>query len=226
MTNSFEQQPPDPSTGPVNEKLLEDIRSLPKVSAPLDFRHHLARRIEAEQAALTLPWWKRFFLPLREGGRPIPAFAYGAAATVIVLAASLYVYEATYVEKTFKQEQRAPVEILDDASKQEFLHQSTVPDEEGRVPAQAPENGQPMPGESHTPPTTPAAPAAPAVLGRDAVAEEEDVPESFDLQLRMRGAFEPEDLVADTSKADSLRRLDSLRQLQQQAQPPDRADPR
>ena len=84
------------------QRLLKDLRAMPRVSAPLDFAAHLASRLVEEEKTVPVSWWKRFFLPRTEGGFRIPAYAYAAAAASVVLVISVYVFQTTDVEQEMR----------------------------------------------------------------------------------------------------------------------------
>jgi hypothetical protein len=211
------------------DKLLQDLRSLPKNNAPLDFQYHLNERISALRQIEALPWWKRFFKPAREGGYAVPAFAYGAVATVAVLAVSVYVYRASYVEETFRSEQEAPVEQIapihpatetpaDQPAVKKDLHSPsapvTAPDAQQSGRQKAP------PPPASVPPSPAAAPAK-----KSEVRQEGEATESYELKFKTRGGFEYDPEFS--SPQDSIeRRLDSLRRFQMDTKQPKQPNPR
>lgn len=231
MNETREHRDAEQHPEPGYDQLLRDLRSLPKVNAPLDFQHHLNEKLNALRHVEALPWWKRFLTPAREGGYQIPAFAYGAVATVVVLAVSVYVYRASYVEETFRSEQETPLEEV-------------VPEQpEIEQPAQQPPVNEDRPSPSPSAPVTtpdasqtgrrqappPPAPKAPSPIAAPAkksqVREEVDATESNELRFKTRGDFDydPEFSAPQDS---ILRRLDSLRKLQMDKRPPNQPNPR
>ena len=233
MTDTFEQPGEDQNPEPIKDALLRDLRSLPMVTAPLDFQVHLKQRIAEIEATATLPWWQRFFKPAREGGFPIPAFAYGAVATVVVLTVSIYVYRATNVEQTLQEKPLQQIEqTVPTAPESEPLPKEvqptpkveiTVPSAEPtRIPApQVVEKKSNVPAKQlRAAPVTPPSEASPPAK------EENDKTEAFELIFKTRGGVDAYNAITDTTLSDSLRRLDSLRRYQLQHIPPKEPDPR
>jgi hypothetical protein len=217
----------DPERG--YDRLLQDLRSLPKNNAPLDFQYHLTERISALRQVQALPWWKRFFKPASEGGYAVPAFAYGAVATVAVLAVSVYVYRASYVEETFRSEQEAPVEHIapiqpatetpaDQPALQKDLPSPSAPVTAPDVQQSGRQQAPPPPVS--VPPSPSAAPAK-----KSDVREEAEATESYELKFKTRGGFDYDPEFS--SPQDSIqRRFDSLRRFQMDTRLPKQPNPR
>lgn len=223
MLDTNEHRDTDMHPEQPHDKLLRDLRSMSKIPAPIDFHHHLRMKIEELELAKSLPWWKRFFKPVREGGYPIPAFAYGAVATVVILAGSLYVYRASFVEETYRLEQTTPAEQQQVEQPKEALRQT----DETVVPPAAVEKPvikSKLRRKSPTlKPATPPPSAAPA--GKHSPYEI-DATESYELKLRTRGGYQYNGDPKDTNRADSLRRLDSLKSIKLKPEPLKESNPR
>lgn len=112
MSDIHDPRNPHEEVPEEQQRLLKDLRAMPRVSAPLDFSTHLARRIEEETSAATLPWWRRLFLSRTDGGVHIPAYAYGAAAASVLLIVSVYVFQTTDVERELRQEREKHQQVL------------------------------------------------------------------------------------------------------------------
>ena len=84
-------------------RMLADLRSLPTVSAPLDFEHHLREKLAVEASKKKLSWWRRFLPGLSGPSWRIPAFAYGATATVVIVTFSLYLSNITGIDETLQE---------------------------------------------------------------------------------------------------------------------------
>lgn len=229
MNETREHRDAEQHPEPGYDALLRDLRSLPKVNAPLDFQHHLNEKLNALRHVEALPWWKRFFKPAREGGYQIPAFAYGAVATVVVLAVSVYVYRASFVEETFRSEQETPAEqVLPeqqdiDQPAQQPVVKEKLPPPSPSSPATPPAARQPELRPMPPPPVTRT--PAPAPAKKSQVREEANATESNELKFRTRGDFDYDPEFS--SPQDSvMRRLDSLRKLQMDRRPPNQPNPR
>jgi hypothetical protein len=103
--NNHNEQSPEPDDETFRP-LRGTLRGLPKVAAPADFEFRLRQAIAAENVAPAPPWWKRFFLPAREGGFRMPVYAYGAVAAVLVVVFSYYVYQRTDMEQQVREQGR------------------------------------------------------------------------------------------------------------------------
>ncbi len=223
MIDTNEHRDTDMNPGQPNETLLRDLRSMSKISAPIDFHHHLRMKIEELELVKSLPWWKRFFRPVRDGGYPIPAFAYGAVATVVILAGSLYVYRASFVEETYRSEQAIPAEqrVPEEAKEniQQFDDQAAP-----TVDAPKPLIKRSVKRKSASLKSAPAPPSAAPASKHSPY--EIDATESYELKLRTRGGYQYIEDPKETKRADSLRKLDSLRNTKSLGIPPNDGNPR
>jgi hypothetical protein len=86
------------------ERLLHDLKAMPRVSAPMDFSYHLSKAIEEIEIRPATSWWKRLFIPATEGGFRIPGVAYGAVTVMVVLFFSVYVFKVTDFDRDLQQE--------------------------------------------------------------------------------------------------------------------------
>lgn len=207
------------------QRLLQDLKAMPRISAPMDFSTHLARAIAQSESAPVPPWWKRFFLPEVEGGFRIPGLAYGAVGLMVVLFFSVYVFQVTDFERDLRKEtqpdtpaeETAP-ELDPENSMESDLElrsiDSNSPDpvvaptaDESEAPAVTPTE-QPAAKPAEQPRArTEAPPSAPP-------AQPKQVEATDDLEHNIRGFFEAEKKPAmDSARSDSLRTLDSLRRL-------------
>lgn len=224
------------------ERLLKDLRSLPKVQAPMDFTYHLSQSIEQLESKERVAWWKRPFLPAVEGGFRIPALAYGAVAVMVVLFFSVYVFNVTDFERDMKQEmergtedrmvapdeQRTPSDVSDQKfkSKEAETGKRDMTPSVSRERQTTPDAGTDAATDVPTGRTTavPAEPArqdmfrkseqTPATLPAAAPAKPQSL-DAVEEEFRVRGFLETDkDLrILDSLAGDSLRKLDSLRRL-------------
>lgn len=79
---------------PKLQHLVQDIRSLQKISAPENFEQLLAQRIR-DSHSIRLPWYKRLFIPQIDGGFAFPVYAYSSIATIAVVVIGYYVISTT-----------------------------------------------------------------------------------------------------------------------------------
>jgi hypothetical protein len=228
------------------ERLLSDLKAMPRVSAPMDFSYHLSEAIAALDAEKPAPWWKRFFLPAIEGGFRIPALAYGGVTALVVLSVSVYVFNVTDFDRELQQQ-------LDPRStEQEMIPERDLPpgetpggsDHRPASPSAAPVESDAddrrdqadTPSESKVEsPTT--APTLPEKTENDvqdagrspvpAVAEPQSK-STGEKEYRVRGLLDMdlELRLSDSLANDSLRRLDSLRKLQSDKSAPSPSEPR
>lgn len=226
------------------ERLLRDLKAMPRVSAPMDFSYHLSKAIEKIETRPSTPWWKRLFIPAAEGGYRIPGIAYGAVTVMVVLFFSVYVFKVTDFDRDLRQEidPDAPVEetipagdAVDDArseapSSLEQKSQGTaVPEAQPAAPAT-----DALKGEQQTPVSESAGQTQDAARQKNTTILPTAVPakpqslEDVESELRLRGFLEMDKQAAekDSSKSDSLRRLDSIRRQKIGTPEPPPADPR
>lgn len=221
------------------ERLLRDLKAIPRVSAPMDFSYHLSKAIEEIETRPNTSWWKRLFIPAAEGGFRIPAIAYGAVTVMVVLFFSVYVFKVTDFDRDLQQE-------LEPGTPAEETMPSS--DEVTGTKAETPSTIEQQSQETTAPETQPVAPAteAPAADAPAEAAPKEvkqvPVPESagrpedakrqknttilptavpakpqsledVESEYRVRGFLEADKQITqkDSVKNDSLRRLDSIR---------------
>ena len=79
---------------PKLQHLVQDLRSLQKISAPANFEQLLAQRIR-DSHSIRLPWYKRLFIPQIDGGFAFPVYAYSSIATIAVVVLGYYVISTT-----------------------------------------------------------------------------------------------------------------------------------
>ncbi len=221
-----------------NERLLKDLKSLPRISAPLDFSLHLREAIGEIEASDALPWWKRFFRPASEGGFQIPAFAYGAAAAMVVLIVSVYVISVTDFEREMQQ-QLTPQPPAGEQVQEDQVQTGKTPAENEAQPRKEQKAATPRTDEQQSPamqfehvdqPAPATLPLERSVYksGEEAgtrtgrvnkkpvsIAEPQSKTEK-QLEFRTRGLLMDEGSLPelkDSLAADSLRKLDSLRRL-------------
>ncbi|MBN1449311.1 MAG: hypothetical protein JXA28_15400 [Bacteroidetes bacterium] len=235
--------------------LLRDLRAMPRVSAPLDFRQHLQQHIDESEN--TLSWWKRLLSWKPGWGFGIPGYAYGAVAAAFVAVIAVYVFNTTDFERDLQQEQQELYRTTDPEQK--------VPDHQEELPAEADEQPLPLEDEraagrdipapqetpagrrSETAPSTPetrqpsvrdAAPSTvqpPAPVKQsarptdDAIQDGGDASKEYFLPT-LRGIMKEEPLPAlpdSLARKDSLRLLDSIQLQNKDATTPvPKIDPR
>jgi hypothetical protein len=239
------------------ERLLNDLRAMPRINAPIDFSVHLSRALEEQKERSTTLWWKRLFRAASEGGFGIPAYAYGAVAAVTVLVVSVYVYNATDFEQELQQEGVTPpieevernVPVETDAIRNELVppakvsrHPEAHTSSDDNAPIEKMENDlapapapAPVPASASAPASTPGRRDLKDARKRQMKSTAtQEVKEGLEvsgesLAPTVRGFMDEEGplMPLDTSdKADSLRRLDSLRQLNQDNMREPITDPR
>ncbi|PLX32490.1 MAG: hypothetical protein C0600_02600 [Ignavibacteria bacterium] len=219
------------------ERLLNDLRQMPRVSAPMDFSAHLSRKLEELEQQAALPWWKRFFRSPAHGGFSLPAYAYGAVGAFVVLFVSVYVFNVTDVEQDIQDEMfDTPVEQSEDIEKTEEANETL------EIAPTTPQSLLPSDDAAKEVKDATPSPSSDAMERRDAgrLRGSEAPSRAADKSLRseqdmdaeglhqkvyaptVRGFLDEEGPLTplDSSRtADSLRRLDSLRKLNQ-ARPP------
>ncbi len=116
-------------------KLLGDLRSMPRVSAPTNFEFLLQQTIQA-QAQPRTSWWKRFFRSsLNLGGFQVPAYAFTGATAAVVVTVSVIVINRTDFQSQLDKavvQQPAPQVLTQEQSISE------QPTQGGQLPPQEP----------------------------------------------------------------------------------------
>lgn len=236
------------------ERLLHDLKSMPKISAPMDFQYHLSDALSQIDSEIALPWWKRFFRPAADGGFRIPALAYGSAAVMVLMIVSVYVISVTNVEQDLQQEFDSSVNpAKEDPVSEEVPASDNFLKESEAAPLNS-EQMQPsslLPakprGESQSEDlmelkkktgeaAAPATESLPRKNDRQsgrtstvpAAAAEPQAKSTEKMEFRTRGLLlEDEDIsVQDSAMSDSLRKLDSLRRLKLDSRAKPLNDPR
>lgn len=226
------------------ERLLRDLKAMPRVSAPMDFSYHLSKAIEKIETRPSASWWKRLFIPASEGGFRIPGIAYGAVTVMVVLFFSVYVFKVTDFDRDLRQEIEpdAPVEetipegdAVDDAkveapsSLEQKSQETSLPEAQPATPAtDAPSGDQRTPVSESAGQTPDAARQKSTTILPTAVPAKPQSLEDVESEYRVRGFLEVDKQITpkDSSKIDSLRRLDSIRRQKIGAPEPPPADPR
>ncbi|MFZ1729240.1 MAG: hypothetical protein WBQ23_01325 [Bacteroidota bacterium] len=238
-----------------SERLLNDLRAMPKVSAPMDFAYHLSAAIAEMDSGAELPWWKRFFRHAADGGFRVPAFAYGAAAVMVVMIVSVYVVSVTDFQQEIQKEfapgrsatEEAPVESDAVTDSDELTPNNTMKGPASLVPSESVQTASPIErnelkadrkdGESAPPAVKQTQIAAPdkkseRQSGRSSVSPAAPAPpeekSSEPIEFRTRGILseEQDSPVMDSMVSDSIRRLDSLRRLKKDIPTKPSTDPR
>ncbi|MFA6232596.1 MAG: hypothetical protein WC824_00235 [Bacteroidota bacterium] len=235
------------------KRLLQDLRAMPKVSAPMDFSYHLTETLSQMDTEAALPWWKRFFRPAADGGFRIPALAYGTAAVMAVMLVSVYVISVTdfqrEIQQQFKPGQSAteeapatstPKREADGRSPQDAnqIPSSLVPSETDRLSRQSQpdvkieRNEQSIRPKLKDAPPTNLEEKSESKSSRSIVAPAApslpQVKSEEQLEFRTRGFLDEEQKipVAKGMVSDSVRKLDSLRRLKKDNLPKPSSDPR
>lgn len=113
-------------------RLVRDLRSMPRVQAPSNLEYLLEQRIHSGRDAKS-SWWKRFFLSgFNIGGLRIPAYAYGPVAAAVIVAAGLYVFNASDFNSQLEHLDKGPA-----------MHQQPAPPSQ-QPPQPSPQSQQPL----------------------------------------------------------------------------------
>jgi hypothetical protein len=235
------------------ERLLHDLKTLPKVSAPMDFSYHLTTALTELDSASTLPWWKRFFRPAADGGFRISSIAYGTAAVMVVMIVSVYVISVTDFQREIQRElnpepsaieetESTPekLEYPNDMNARDASPSSILPSRsEERAPAI--EFKEQIDAKREERPAKPASKDVPESMlkktgeresGRSSIIPSApalpQAKSAEQFEFRTRGILDEEQniLVRDSSISDSIRRYDSLRRLKKDSLQKTLSDPR
>ncbi len=194
MASDNEEYFPGPRDGgdPRHERLLRDLRDLPRIGAPPPFEARLRERLSRAEAPL--PWYRRLIPEPGSGSFRIPALAYGSIALIAICVIGYYAFLRT----DFSAVQNGP------APESDISHpvqpqspqgpsgtgapappaRETQPRPGGETPAAAGKSEEPGPADESA---VPAAPSPPAEKK-----ESEDAGKARSIPGTMRKAEKPE----------------------------------